>query len=480
MKNRFIIPFITFMLLFVSCNNDDDGNLVNINGTVNNQVNSFIYNSLQAFYLYKDEQPLLANDRFNNQNEINTYTNQQGNPINFFELLTPQKDRFSFIVSDFVRLENFFSGVRLSTGMDFIEMDLENENSKYIVATQIAKGSPADLAGIKRGMVFNKIDNEKITVNNRGKLFGSEPKNYSLGLAEVVDQKITDTDQTFNLEKIEFTENPIAVSKVLEVDNTKIGYLLYNSFIRNSEEELNTEFGKFKSAGITDLVVDLRYNGGGSVATAIALASLITGQFTDQVILKEQWNSDLQKRFEESNPERLVQRFVNKTPANSALNSLNLKKVYFLTTKNETASSSELVPNSLSAYIDVVIVGDETGTVGKSQASTTFYDSPNLFNKENINESHKYALQPLIFKSVNNNNVQVPNSGLTPTIIAKENLFNLGTLGDVDEPLLKKALDDITGKATPAAKQLIPQALGKYVGSSRMYDPNYQRMYASE
>ncbi len=492
MKKYILLPLVAVVFCLFSCSNDDDNTTASnriptpqigleaeANTVIKNQINSFIYRSLNAFYLYKDEQPLLENSKFSNDQEFTEFIESQGEPRAFFDLLktVPSNDRFSFITNDFVRLENFFQGVRLSTGMEFISMDIPGENSKYIAVTQVVKDSPADIAGVKRGMIFNKIDGEDITDTTDNKLFGSSPTNFTLGLANVIDGDIRDTDQTFDLEKVEFTENPIAIAKTLEVEGAKIGYLLYNGFIRNSEEALNVEFGKFKSEGISDLIVDLRYNGGGSVATAIALASLITGQFTDQVVLKEQWNSEVQEIFTRNNPDRLVDNFIDKTPANVALNSLNLNKVYFITTKEQTASSSELVPNSLSAYIDVVIIGDETGTVGKSQASTTFYDSPTLFSKENVNSNHKYAMQPLIFKSVNKDDVQVPNSGLTPTIIAKENLFDLGTLGDTNETLLQAAINDIVGGTNLAAKQLKSKSYGTYSGSSRMYDPTYQRMY---
>ncbi len=494
MKKYILIPFIVTAFCLFSCNNDDDNNTTSnriptpqigleaeANNVTKNQINSFIYRSLNSFYLYKDEQPLLEDFKFSNDAEFTEFIESQGEPRTFFDLLktVPSNDRFSFITNDFVRLENFFQGVRLSTGMDFISMNIPGGNSNYIAVTQVIKDSPADIAGVKRGMIFNKIDGEDITDTTDNKLFGSSPINFTLGLANVTDGVLSDTDQTFDLEKVEFTENPIAIAKTLEVEGTKIGYLLYNGFIRNSEEALNIEFGKFKSEGINNLIVDLRYNGGGSVATAIALASLITGQFTDQVILKEKWNSGVQEFFTRNNPDRLVDKFIDKTPANVALNSLNLNKVYFITTKEQTASSSELVPNSLSAYIDVIIVGDERGTVGKSQASTTFYDSPTLFSKENVNPNHKYALQPLIFKSVNNNDVQVPNSGLAPTIVAKEDLFNLGILGDTKETLLQAAINDIIGSINLAAKQLKSKSYGTYSGSSRMHDPNYQRMYVN-
>ena len=74
---------------------------------------------------------------------------------------------------------------------------------------------------------------------------------------------------------------------------------------------LDNAFGEFAANGVTDLVLDLRYNPGGSVLTSVTLASLITGQFTGEIFTTEQWNSDNQAFFEANDPERLINRFRN-------------------------------------------------------------------------------------------------------------------------------------------------------------------------
>jgi len=163
------------------------------------------------------------------------------------------------------------------------------------------------------------------------------------------------------------------------------------------------------------------------------------------------------------------------TTAGTALNSLRLKKLYVITSKNRTASASELVINSLKAYIDVVVIGELTGTAGKSQASRTVYDSPSL-SRRNINPVHTYAMQPLIFRTVNKDNIGVPNEGIIPNIEAKEDNRNLGILGDPNEPLLKKAIDDITGRNTLSAK-ILNTVNEEIIGNEAMYELNFQRMY---
>ena len=157
------------------------------------------------------------------------------------------------------------------------------------------------------------------------------------------------------------------------------------------------------------------------------------------VLQKQQWNQKANDFFEENNPSFLVNRFTNKIADQSNISSLQLSKVYVLTTRS-SASASELVINGLKSYIDVVQIG--TKTSGKNVGSITLYDSP-TFGSNNRNPAHKYAMQPITFKIVNNDNFGDYQDGLVPEIEVFEDLNNLGTLGDTDETLLNAAINEI-------------------------------------
>jgi C-terminal processing protease CtpA/Prc len=137
----------------------------------------------------------------------------------------------------------------------------------------------------------------------------------------------------------------------------------------------------------------------------------------------------------------LVENFTNKIVNGANLNSLNLSKVYILTSKS-TASASELVINGLKPYINVVQIGDVT--TGKNAASITLYDSP-TFGKDGRSTSHKYAMQPLVLKTANKTGFGDYQNGLEPTFLLKEDLGNLNELGNESEPLLSQALAIIAG-----------------------------------
>ncbi len=123
----------------------------------------------------------------------------------------------------------------------------------------------------------------------------------------------------------------------------------------------------------------------------------------------------------------------------TAINTLNLKDVYFIVS-GETASASELLINGLKPYMNVKSIG--TNTYGKYVASLTLkdYDANN-----NLVTTHKYAMQPIVAKYANSLGVSDFVTGLAPDITLKEDIGNMLQLGDENETLLKAVLDNIKG-----------------------------------
>ena len=146
--------------------------------------------------------------------------------------------------------------------------------------------------------------------------------------------------------KEDYIENPIYDYRIINQDNDKIGYLMYNGFVGEYNSELNQVFSAFLTENINHLVLDLRYNSGGNIRTATELASMITGQFYNQVFTILKYNESLQ-----SNNQDFL--FTNSLDNNNSINSLNLNKIYVLTS-NRSASASEMIINSLKSYISVV------------------------------------------------------------------------------------------------------------------------------
>jgi len=472
-----IYKLILFTLLFggffTSCSNDNDDAIDKpiVDGR-DLTVENFIYRGLNEIYLYKADVPELANDFFPTQTEKNDFLDNFATPEDlFYEGLLAPQDRFSFLVDDYVELENLFSGISTTNGLSFgLVRYCEGCSEIFGYVRYVLPGTSAEAKGIKRGDIFNMIDGQQLTDSNYNNLLA--PETYTIGLATLNGSAITPTGVTVTLTKQEYTTNPVLISKTLDVEGKKVGYLFYTSFTSDFDPQLNAAFGDFKAAGVTELVLDLRYNGGGSVRTATDLAAMITGQFAGEIFTKEQWNAEYQAYFESTSDlsARLLNKFNTTLKTGELINSLNLNRVFILTT-SRSASASELVINGLIPYIDVVQIGETT--TGKFQASVTLYDSPD-FGRLNANPNHTYAIQPLVLKSVNSAGVSDYINGLVPDFQISEDFENLGQLGDPNEPFLKVSIDVILGNRTSIPSSL---EIFKPVGESGMDQIDYQKMY---
>ncbi|MGJ8550206.1 S41 family peptidase [Winogradskyella wichelsiae] len=442
-----------------SCFDDMDDNII-----ASEDINDFAWKAMNFVYLYKSEIPDLSDSRFTTTDEYTDYLNSYASTEALFEslLYLPNEiDRFSGIYSNYFDLQNALSGISLSNGIEYNMYYVPGSETEIFGAiTLVLANSPAENLGLERGQIFRAINDNNLTLNNYVDLLSST--SYTINFADYNDNGTPDTsdDDTVELSginasltKVSYSENPVHKTEVLNVDGINIGYLMYNGFTIEFDDNLNDAFGEFRAAGVSELVIDLRYNGGGSVQTAAYLGSMVTGQFTGEIYSKLFYNENLA-----SNDTDYL--FTNSIDGGGSINSLNLSKVYVLTTSNRTASASELVINSLKPYIEVVVIGENT--VGKTQASRTVYDSPTLFSDTEANPSHTYALQPLIAKSTNVNEELVPSTGLVPDIVLSESVNNLGILGDINEPLLAAAISHLSGSSrssnlTTEASKVIKQ-----------------------
>lgn len=420
------------------------------------EVQDFVWRGLNAVYFWKAQVPNLDDFKFTNQSQLNSYLKGFNTPESLFESLVYDRnntDKWSVIFDDYISLENWLNGISMHNGMEFGLVHVSDNNTDIFgYVRYVLPNTSAEQNGILRGMIFNRINGTQLTVNNFSSLLFSNSTSYSIGLATYNSNgTVTATGQDINLDRIEYQENPVYLTNVITNGSHKIGYLMYNGFYSSFDNQLNTAILSLKNQGITDLVLDLRYNGGGSVRTASFLASMITGQFTDQLFTKEHWNDTMQKQFQDQQPQYLVNNFSDKLADNTAINHLNLDKLYVITT-GSTASASELVINGLNPYITVKTIG--TKTVGKYVASITVYDSKDL-GRAGANPNHTYAMQPIVLEELNKLD-QNDKDGFDPNIVLPEQYDDLGIIGDENEPLFKAAIDLIStgGKFNIAQKEL--------------------------
>lgn len=223
------------------------------------------------------------------------------------------------------------------------------------------------------------------------------------------------TEQYVSVAPSEYTYN-VSLGKIITQGTQKIGYLRYDSFTESSVAEFESIFTQFHNDGIDELVVDMRYNGGGSTLTASALLDNITNAFPGERQMYLDWNANYQHEnssytFEESDMQDG--------------NELNMKRVFFLVT-GSSASASEAVINALVPYLgvdNVVTIGDSThgkpvGMSGRAYG-TNYYFLVNFFVKNDAGETTSF-------------------NGILPTCTAEDDLTHL--MGDENELMLKTAL----------------------------------------
>ncbi len=217
----------------------------------------------------------------------------------------------------------------------------------------------------------------------------------------------------------------VSLGNIILQDSQKIGYLRYDSFTESSVAEFENIFTTFKTENIDELVIDLRYNGGGSVATTSALIDNISNVHPEERQLYLDWNANYQQNNSTYSFEDLEFQDGNE---------LNMQRVFFLVTKS-SASASEAIISALTPYLgssNVITIGDSThgkpvGMTGRTY-DNNYYFLINFMVRNNANETTSF-------------------DGIPVTCPAEDDLTHL--MGDVNETMLQTALAYIQTGACP-------------------------------
>ena len=287
---------------------------------------------------------------------------------------------------------------------------------------QVFPESPASEAGMVRGDTFVEIGgrtiDDLIASNLLGSAFGPATDGYEV---QVAFRRISGEVVSATLTKRVITIPTVTQTQAYTLDDgRKVGYLFFRNFVEPSVEALNVAFAQLKEAGVSELVIDLRYNGGGLVSVAQHLASLIGGARTDGQLLAQYFHND-RNAFRNHDI-----RFEGKDQA------LQLERVVVVTTRS-TASASELVINALRPFIPVVTIGETSygkpvGMYGITFCGKVLY--PVAFTLRNANGEGDYF------------------GGFAPTCPAVDDIDR--PLGDPGEGSLSEAFRYLTtGECTP-------------------------------
>jgi C-terminal processing protease CtpA/Prc len=425
--------FLFSVGILMSCSDDDpvpdpDGSDQQASA-LTQKINRFIKEGMTDYYLWYDKMP-----------DIDYKTEQDSKE--YFEKLLYEVDTekgWSFITDDIVALRNSFAGREKTYGWSLSFGRFSNSDDVFAVVEFVYPNTPAGEANVKRGDFVIGMDGGPLTLDNYLDVLYSDNATFQLGALNDQGQVANSGSVTMTSKELDL--NPIVKNEVIEVEDTKIGYLLYASYIDNYNDALDTAFQSLVDQGVSDVVVDLRYNGGGAVTSAVHLCSILAP--LDVVnngnkLVKMTWNDKIQQYFVDNQiMHQIEETFDSEVPVKMGLSS-----VRFLTTGG-TASASELTITGLSPYMTVRTIGETTH--GKYTASITITPEDYYYDKDNsyFEEFKNWAIQPIVLRYANSVGVTDFKEGFEPDIEVEDDLTK--QLGSLDEPMLAAAIEDITG-----------------------------------
>lgn len=376
---------------------------------------TFVRDTLDELYYWYRELPDLDPARF-------------ATPEAYLEAVRyrPLDRTFSFVTSraasDAFFSESQFIGLGLTTSRIGGELRV----------LQVFEGSPAADAGLDRGTRIDTIDGasvaELIAAGTVDAAFGAATD----GLVVTVGFETRGGDRrTVAIRKRAVTIPTVSLTRVFEVDGRRVGYLFFRNFVRPSVAALDSAFDALRAARVDELVLDLRYNGGGLVDVAVQLGSLIGGDALADAVFAESRHNDRNRRLNET------LRFT--APANA----LSLSRLIVIATQ-ASASASELVMNGLRPFMPVVVVGDRTYGKPVGQYQLPFCDK---------------VLAPVSFAMVNAAGEGDYYDGLPVTCAVADDISH--ELGDPAEASLREALHYVSAGAcsTPPVTSALRQRL---------------------
>jgi hypothetical protein len=346
------------------------------------------------------------------------------------------KDRFHFTYPSDVWDAMTNAGIELTYGVSWAR-GTDARGLRAWSVSAVEPGSPADQTGMRRGDALLTVDGVSIADNTVAGVAVLNAGLFPVGAGETHQMVLSrgGVQRTVALKSLQLALAPVQNVKLLPTATGTVGYLLFNDHNAVAEAQLADAFAGFKTAGVTDLVLDMRYNGGGLLSIASELAYMIAGpEATKDKVFDQLLYND---KSPPQKPSPFLSTATGTVPAalkaGTALPYLGLKRVTVLATP-ETCSASETVVNSLRGIdIEVNLIGG--GTCGKPYA---FYPTPNC-------GTTYFAIQ---MQGINNKGFGDYADGFAPTCKADDDLGH--ALGDPAEGLLATALSYRANGVCPA------------------------------
>lgn len=374
------------------------------------QVNTALYEIMKEVYLWNDKLPATFDAaRYRTADDA-------------LEALKDKTfDRWSYLEDIQTFMDYFEGGEYVGNGLG---LKLDKDGNLWV--SYVYPNSPAGKAGITRGLKIAKINGQDVAAllnsNSIGDALGEDKAGVQTRFS-FQDAAGKTTEATLAKEPV--TINSVLFRNVKEVAGKKVGYLVFTTFIDKSNAELDEAFSYFKSQGVNELVLDLRYNGGGSLSVAQHLAGLIAPGKAGQKFVELTYNTNLNKQNKRFDIEAQPQ-------------AINLNRLFVITSRN-TASASEAIINGLKPYMPVVTIGSASHGKPVGMNTLPIDLEGNLLDWDDINEQTKgYAFLPIMFKVANSSGQAEYFTGIPADGAASDNLA--APFGDAGEDCFAQAL----------------------------------------
>ena len=458
-------------------------------------INQFCYDQMSYYYLW--------------WKDIDTKNwRLDANPIEKVNSVRYEEDRWSQAIENIKPYTDTSTTTTGTYGYDFaLYWADDTQKNLYAVVTMVYPDSPAEKAGLKRGSVIMQNGGKDILNNSAdiNALLSSSSLNLTVALS---------ADELNQPKNIQMTPkdmylDPVLYEKVFDANGKKLGYVFFNDFTMNCNDRLIEVAKKFKQAGVTELILDLRYNGGGYVVTEELLASLLAPGSSVEAgdlyqtavyngspyseLLEEYYGKDYAKTYFTTKHE--WSHNDKKYSYDTSDANIGLTKIYALVS-GSTASASEAILVSMMPFVDVEIIG--TKTTGK-HCSGVMFEAEEYYQQnedyaaelkkkskkdydEFVEQYWKYYsgwkdyvgnwgvyVMVSTYADKNGDNPCRPD-GLVPDVEMEDNPIEPYQLGDDREALLREALtragySDLTPMSKAVSRST--QSLGKQVAMKR-------------
>jgi carboxyl-terminal processing protease len=408
------ISVFLLVLSFAGCTVSEDGPpQLGDQACTNDGQKQFVFDAMQDVYFWNLSLPASV--------DLSAHASPE-DLLAFLKTFSPTNastglpiDRFSFINT--AAADSAFFGEGKFEGFGF---SWRYEGVDDVRFTRVFSDSPANRAGFARGhriialagrTIANIDANEGVSA-----MFGMDSLEFTI-------RRLDNSEYTVMVTKDVVTINPLPQWRVIDTATGSVGYMELATFISTADPVFDTIFNGFRNAAITDLIIDLRYNGGGLVSTTELLGDYLGGAVSDGLVFSTTLYNDSNSSF--NSTQRFSQR----------LNSINLSRLIIIGSAR-TASASELVTNSMESHVDVTIVGATTFGKPVGQVGIQFCEK---------------ILRPTSFETVNSLGEGGYFDGLPVDCPAVDDVSIV--VGADNDPNVVAALSYLANGACPAALQ---------------------------